>query len=240
MTQTEDVADVLQAEGESGLETVGFSGATVPEVQKRRARPTNTLIFFNWTTTPAINGVYPVPAPYWGNFATLFDGTIIAGTRLDGQGIGFAGNIGVATRCVADGLTGKCFNPVLNNYTPPQYTSNVVGAKGGVVGIDVFFRTSMTNVNVYITYCTTAGAAQVVTIVNNKVPVIGSLVPGIVETKQRPEGYFSGENGVQVFFNPPCAATNIPAGFIDPSSVGVPKYAIVDNGANHLRMDLTP
>jgi len=240
MIATEDTVEILTQEGESGLETVGFSGATTLDIQKRRARPTSTYMYYNWTSTGAINNVYPVPVPYWGNFATLFDGTIVAGTRLDGQGIGFAGTSFFAAICYSDGTGGSVTVPPRPNYLPPSYTYNTVGAKGSKVGVDVFFQTSMTNVNAFISYISPGPVINTIPIVVNKVPQIGNLVPGIVVTRVRAEGYNAGENGVQVFFSPIVASTLIPAGFIDPATVGVPTAFQVDNGGNHLRMDLVP
>jgi hypothetical protein len=245
MIATEDTAEILTQEGESGLETVGFSGATTLDIQKRRGRPTNSGMFYNWTNTLVISSVYPLPVAYWGNFATLFDGTIVAGTRLDGQGIGFAGFIGSFMRCFADGLGGGVITPPQpSNYLPPTYTFNTQGIKGSLAGIDVFFRTSMTDVNVFIQYLSPPVAFpigfNIIPIVVNKVPQIGNLVPGIVVTKRRPEGYSAGEDGVQVFFNPIMASPTIPPGFIDPATVGVPTAFQIDNGGNHLRMDLIP
>lgn len=240
MIATEDTAEILTQEGESGLETVGFSGATTLDIQKRRARPTSTLIVYNWTGTAAISGVYPLPVAYWGNFATLFDGTIVAGTRLDGQGVGFANFFIAATSCYADGTGGSIVVPPRPNYMPPSYTTNTAGLKGSNAGIDVFFQTSMTDVDVNVFYILPGGAIGGATVVNNKVPIIGNLVPGVITTRRRPEGYNPGEDGVQIFFRPPTATNAIPAGFVDPATVGVPQNGLVDAGFNRLQMDLTP
>ena len=245
MIATEDTAEILTQEGESGLETVGFSGATTLDIQKRRGRPTNSGMYYNFTTTLAHSEVYPLPVGYWGNFATLFDGTIVAGTRLDGQGLGFGGSSVSPTKCFANGLGGGVTTPPKPpDYLPPTYTFNTQGVKGSLAGIDVFFQTSMTNVNVFIQYLSPPVAFpigfNIIPIVVNKVPQIGNLVPGIVVTKRRPEGYSAGEDGVQVFFNPIMASTTIPPGFIDPATVGVPTAFQVNANGNHLRMDLIP
>lgn len=241
MIATEDTVEILAQEGESGSETVGFSGATTLDIQKRRGRPTNTGMLYNLTNTIALVGVYPVPIAYWGNFATLFDETIVAGTRLDGQGIGFSGVFGSNWDCYANGLGGSVNTPPRPNYLPPTYTFNTIGNKGTTAGLDIFFQTSMSNVNVSINYIATGGGLSLsVPIIVNKVPQIGVLAAGVVVTKERPQGYNPGENGVQVFFNTIVASTLIPPGFVNPGAVGVPNNVLANNGGNNLQFTLVP
>ena len=239
MIATEDTAEILTQEGESGLETVGFSGATTLDIQKRRGRPTATTILYNSTNTILLRNVYPLPVAYWGNFITIFDGTIVAGTRLDGQGVGFTNGLGFIYRSLSTGDFGLSGNPQFKPL-PPSYTYNTVGLKGSNAGVDIFFRTSMSGVDVNLSWVTSAGAVTFNAIIAAKVPQIGNLVPGVITTRRRPEGYSPGEDGVQVFFRPPCAADAVPSGFVDPSSVGVPKNAAVDAGFNTFVMNLAP
>jgi len=251
MIQTEDSVEILevpgQAEGESGSETIGFStfgSQRVNDAQKRRGRPTSTRFKFNGTANAA-QATFPQPPPaYWGNFITLFDGTIVAGTRLDGVGINWATGTIPANpiqSCWSDG-SGTRTTPTTGVQLPALYTSNVIGAKGGLIGLDVFFRTSLTNFNCAVSYVPATGATMGVSVVTNKVPNIGVLVPGIVVTRRRPEGYIAGEDGVQVFIAPPSASTFAvaPAGFVDPSLVGVPNFALVNDGFNSIGTGITP
>jgi len=251
MIQTEDSVQILevpgQAEGESGSETIGFStfGAQrINDAQKRRARPTSTRFWFNAATNPA-QATFPKPPPaYWGNFISLFDGTIVAGTRLDGVGINWAtGSIitNPIQTCWSDG-SGTRTAPGSGAILPAVYTSNVIGAKGGLIGLDVFFRTSVTNFNCAVNYISATGGAFGVSVVVNKIPNIGVFAGGIVITKSRPEGYSAGESGVQVFFSPPSATTigSTPAGFVDPTLVGVPNFPQVDTGGHAMGVAIVP
>ena len=107
------------------------------------------------------------------------------------------------------------------------------------MGIDIFFRTTATNVNVGVTLVI-GGVATGAVVVAAKVPQIGTFLSGNLITRQRPEGYFSGESGVQLFMKPPTAATIIPPGFVDPVAVGVPSSALVDAYSQRITFDITP
>lgn len=240
MIATEDTAEILTQEGESGLDTVGFSGANTLDIQKRRGRPTSTTFFFNTTVTPAIQNVYPLPVAYWGNFITLFDGTIVGGTRLDGQGIGWANTVGSPFLSKADGVSGNTGIPA-SATIPPTYTFNTVGLKGSNAGIDIFFRTSMTSVSVTLRRVDLTLSVVNTPIVVGGVPQIGNLVPGVITTRRRPEGYISGEDGVQIFFRPQICGSVVPPGFVDPATVGLLSSPLVDVFGNvRLIMNLTP
>ena len=239
MIATEDTVEILTQEGESGLETVGFSGATTLDIQKRRARPTATTFLYNATITGAIAGVYPLPVAYWGNFITLFDGTIVGGTRLDGTGVGWTNAFPSAYASFSQGDSGNTGLPTLGPM-PRSYTYNTMGAKGSNAGIDIFFQTSMTDVDFRLQWVTTTFAFQTTNLVLSNVPQIGNLVPGIISTRRRPEGYNAGEDGVQVFFRPPIAANFVPPNFVDPTTVGVPRSVLVDIGNVNINCSLTP
>lgn len=239
MIATEDTVEILTQEGESGLDTVGFSGVNTLDIQKRRGRPTNTIFTYNLTVTAAIQDIYPLPVAYWGNFITLFDGTIVGGTRLDGQGIGWGSSLGSPFSTWASGTTGRPGFPSVKPI-PVEYTYNTVGVKGSNAGIDIFFRTSMTDATFGLQWVAADLTTQNTPLVVFGVPQIGSLVPGIITTKRRPEGYNTGENGVQVFFQPQVATDGIPAGFVSPALVGVPSTNSVDLGAVNIRCNLVP
>ena len=241
MIPTEDSVEILPAEGESGQEVVGFSsfGAQrINDAQKRRSRPTNTIFWYNRTNFAAQATAGQPPVAYWGHFMTLFDGTIIAGTRLDGQGTCWSTAGASAQSSITSGV-GTEVVPTTGQTIPPSYTSNFLGAKGSLIGIDVFFRTTATNVNIGVTLVI-AGVATGAVVVAAKVPQIGTFLGGNLITRQRPEGYFSGESGVQMFIRPPTAATIIPPGFVDPVVVGVPTSAIVDAYGQRITFDITP
>ena len=239
MIATEDTAEILTQEGESGLETVGFSGATTLDIQKRRGRPTTTIFTYNLTVTAAIQNVYPLPVAYWGNFITLFDGTIVGGTRLDGQGIGWANNLASAYSSFATGTGGNTGFPD-NKTLGATYTYNTIGAKGSSAGIDIFFKKSMIDASFTLQWLAADLSTQTTSLVIGIVPQLGNLVPGVITTRRRPEGYNPGEDGLQVFFQPQVAANTIPTGFVDPTLVGVPKAVTVDLGIVHIRCALTP
>ena len=241
MIPTEDTATIPpQSEGESGSETVGFVtylSEIMHDVQKRRARPTNTLLFYNRCSVLAQASTPNPPVAYWGNFMTLFDGTIIAGTRLDGLGTCFATAPASPGACLVDG-TGTKTLPFSTRKLPPIYTTNLAG-KTGLPGIDVFFRTSMTNVNVTVQWVKDAtGAISTFKAVNNKNPQY--TITQTLVARKRPEGYSTGENGVQLFFRPPVATVAVPPGFVNPALVGVPSNVNVDSSANSIIFDITP
>jgi len=224
-------------EGESGLETIGFETSKISESRRVIMRPTSTQVWFNKTNSGTqATGIQPAPA-YWGNFITLFDGTIVGGTRLDGVGIGWAVNFGDANRCSARG-NGGTTPPPQNKTLPAQYTFNTVGAKGSNVGIDIFFRKSMTNVTV--TVDTVGGVSIFAVIANN--PAYADWYPlgSPIITRPRPEGYQSGEDGVQILWNPKTAEAVPPAGFVNPAAVGVPSSPAVDAGGNRINMLVIP
>jgi hypothetical protein len=233
MTQTEDVADVLQAEGESGLETVGFSGATVPEVQRRRARPCQSVAFFNLTPNAPSQTVMPTPVAYWGNFVTTFDGTVIAGAKGDGLG---SANIGWTAYTPAyfpalptlftptpGNPTSYCLNGILQPYGTQisSYQGATIGAPGNV-GLDFFFKTSMASVTM-IASLWVNGLSQNYQVVFNNVPqsINASGVYGSIIARPRPEGYAPGENGVQLLISPTAWAGTSP-GWADSFVTGVP------------------
>ena len=72
MIQTDDSVEILPLEGESGLEAVGFTQRN--DVTRTRARPTNTIFWFNRTNFAAQATAGQPPVAYWGHFMTLFDG----------------------------------------------------------------------------------------------------------------------------------------------------------------------
>lgn len=228
MIQTEDAVEVLQAEGESGAETVGFStfGAQrINDAQKRRCRPTSLRIAWNATfNAPQIAN--PTPPQYWGTFITLFDGTIIAGARNDGAG-------STNVRWEQNSLNYKRSDGAGGNVGFATLASIVAGLPGGLCGFDVFIKTTQTDVVCYLDYYNpyTTLTAQL-DIVTGKIPQIGQYTmagapagsPPFAIIRRRPEGYFPNEDGAQVFLTLPYASSNfpIPAGFVNPATVGVP------------------
>jgi len=244
MIQTEDSVEILevpgQAEGESGSETIGFStfGAQrINDAQKRRGRPLQSLVAFNTGLMAPAAYTLPTPVAYWGNFITLFDGTIVGGSRLDGLGsatIGWSDIVTLPTapyptlappvpgnpRCHTRG--GKLL-PYGNDIA--SYSSAMVGA-AGYLGIDFFFQTSMTNVNFNIIFKTTGFVTDNLALVINKVPqtAYAGGVPvgfqgGFIRARRRPEGYFPGEDGIQIFCRPNSAWLGVDPGWISPVGI---------------------
>lgn len=221
-----------QAEGESGLETTGFSSfgfggsgqGTETSLVRKAARPTSVDFQWNYTGVVAQRG-NPVPAAYWGTFITAFDGTILAGARNDGLGAttapwsGFAPDPNVRTSDGAGGTTGL-----------GTISSNVIGRPYSV-GFDIFIDLLQTDVDINLNYYNPyTGIPATSAIVINKVPQVGqysmalqppTIAPFLI-VRRRPEGYLSNEDGAQVFLSLPYASTTFPAGFVNPAAVGVP------------------
>lgn len=263
MIQTEDSVEILevpgQAEGESGAETTGFStfGAQrINDAQKRRCRPTN--ISFQWNNSGfAAQRVMPTPVAYWGTFITSFDGTILAGSRNDGLGSttrGWAATPGLSppNLSYSDGTGGNVGVPIVTN--------QVLGLPGSRCGFDMFINTTKTNIDARIFYFNPyfppgVGGTTSINIIVGKVPQIGEFFmpnqpPGTAPfliIRRRPEGYFAGEDGAQVFLSFPYASEPRPAGFIDPTSVfsadfiyGSGGGAIPGNSPARITTDITP
>lgn len=246
MTQTEDSVEILeapgQAEGESGAETIGFStfGAQrINDAQKRRGRPLQSLIAFN--TGLMVPAAYTIPTPvaYWGNFMTLFDGTIIGGSRLDGLGsttIGWSSISALPTAAfptLAPPVPGnpRCYTRggKLEPYGKEisTYSTAMVGLAGNV-GIDFFFQTSMTNVNFNVIYRASGITQANLPLVINKVPQtayaagIAVGLGGYIRARPRPEGYSPGENGIQLLIRPLSAWLGTDPGWQSALAVGSP------------------
>lgn len=232
MIQTEDAVEVLQAEGESGAETVGFStfGAQrINDAQKRRCRPTSVVFVWNKTTIPA-QLTMPTPAAYWGTFITTFDGTVLAGARNDGVGAATAGwasgNLFDPATRYSDGLGGSTSLGTL--------TGTTLGLPAGRCGFDIFinlFETDVTSSLEYWNPYTNAVLSQ--PLIVGKAPQIQQFTmagapagtPPFLIVRRRPEGYQANEDGAQVFITLPYASLAVPAGFVNPLAVGVPANA---------------
>lgn len=244
MIQTEDSVEILevpgQAEGESGSETIGFStfgSQRVNDAQKRRGRPLQTLVAFNTGLMAPAAFTLPTPVAYWGNFMTLFDGTIVGGSRLDGLGssnIGWSNIAALPTAAyptLAPPVPGnpRCYTrggkllPYGSDIS--SYSSAIVGSPGNL-GIDFFFQTSMTNVNFNIIFRTSGLTTANLALVVNKVPqnTYASGLPvgffgGFILARRRPEGYFPGEDGIQVICRPTSAWLGVDPGWVSPVGI---------------------
>lgn len=237
MIETEDSVAILeapgQAEGESGSETIGFStfgSQRINDAQKRRTRPCSLEFQWNYTGL-APQRVTPIPPAYWGTFITTFDGKILAGARNDGLGATYAQWSSLFT----GDFNGRWSDGTGGNVGVPTYAFTTLGLAGARCGVDIFIDTLQTNVNVNLFYTNPYifPAPPSLPIVVNKVPQIGSYTmpgapvgtPPFVIVRRRPEGYSTNEDGAQVFISIPYASTAVPAGFVNPASVGV-----IDNG----------
>lgn len=236
MIQTEDSLDILespsQAEGESGLETVGFTtfgGQRINDSQKKQTRPCSLSFGWNFSGNAA-QLVRPLPAPYWGTFITAFDGTILAGARLDGAGsasVGWGPIFPLAGSRYSDGIGG--------NTGIASLAFKVQGLSGSLCGFDIFINTLQTIVNCGLSYWNPYTAALgYIDLVLAKVPQLGEFTmagapagtPPFLIVRRRPEGYNPNEDGAQIFCALPYATAIPPAGFIFPATVGVPSTVL--------------
>ena len=268
MIAQEDSADILLAEGESGGDTIGFAGVgNSLEMQQKKTRPFYTEIIFNVSDNVAQQDTFPLPAAYWGNFITSFDGTILAGQRLDGIGTGFCPSFFSAYSSVYSNSATSGSNP--NNVRIGNqpgvkiakcYPNTCFGASGAI-GLDIFFRKSLTDFNAFVRFRKDFSPGfREIKVVNNKIPQIINIPPAFgsgtaqsaVYTRTRPEGYSSGEDGIQVFYQPGWAATPSSSGgtpffeellFKDPVTSS-PVFPNVDvsqiRSYQHVVMNITP
>jgi hypothetical protein len=236
-------------EGESGLDiqiSPGRMGGAGNNFDSpiAGARLQNGEFFFNFSP---IADMIANPNNYRGTFLTDFSGTILAGIRLDGAVPTLPVTPWVsAPPVIAAGANLK--NGLSNDIKIVSGSLTAlpgIYSPGGGAGLDVFFTPSFYPTKAFtlnLQIPTNSGGFNIINLINANIPVIYNnpqiIVSGYtnvensnlpLKTRPRPEGYNTGERGLQLFITQLGATTIQPAPF-EPLPAGFPYFTYASAG----------
>lgn len=226
------------AEGESGLEipiTIGqmsVGGGSTGDSSTLIAGTSLQAgeVYFNYTANPLM---VANPANYAGTFMTDFEGTLLAGRRLDGvvpppPATPWSNSLPYNLAAGSVAKTG--LDTDIKIFSGASLGIENIYSPNGGIGLDIFFTPSawppgdQLNVNIINLPAINFGVFPSFTLIFNSTPYIWNneqiTAPGYsnqtnpnapIKTRPRPEGYNPGESGLQIFWSQLGAVTPQPA-----------------------------